>query len=119
MLFAARLPGRPSDLLCLEAERREEKSTHKTKGEKKAALYGAVLSVGDLNACMSEFGLRWKDTYDVCITELFLFSNRLGYKRFARKKESFHEKCFCACVCDRPPSVGEDYYLIIRQACSI
>lgn len=68
---------------------------------------------------MSVFGLQWKDTYDVCIIGLFLSSNRLGYKWSAHKKESFHEKCFCACVCDRPPSVGEDYYLIIRQACSI
>lgn len=108
-------------MLCLEAEHREEKSTHKTKEKKKPALYGEILSVGEPNACVSVFGLQWKDTYVVCIIELelFLFSNRLGYKRSVRKKESFHEKCFCACVCDRPPSVGEDYYLIIRQACFI
>ncbi len=104
VLFAARLPGRPSDF-------REEKSTHMTRGKKN--------SVGDLNACMSVLALQWKDTHVVNIIELFLYFNRLGYKQFVRKRESFCEKCFCACVCDWPPSVGEDYYLIIRQACSI
>ncbi len=68
---------------------------------------------------MSVLGLQWKDTHVVNIIELFLFFNRLGYKPFVRKRESFCEKCFCACECDWPPSGGEDYYLIIRQACSI
>lgn len=87
VLFAARLPGRPSDLLCLEAERRVEKSTHKTRGKKnRPALYGEILSVGDLNACTCVPGLQWKDTHVVNIIELFLFSNRLGYKRFVRKR---------------------------------
>lgn len=84
MLFAARLPGRPSDF-------REEKSTHMTRGKKN--------SVGDLNACMSVLALQWKDTHVVNIIELFLYFNRLGYKQFVRKRESFCEKCFCAYVC--------------------